>query len=265
MRILVSNDDGIYSSGLWALVKRLKEVGEVIVVAPDREQSATGTQVTLRQPLRVQKTHPLISGIEAYSVEGSPCDCVILGLAKLIAEPVDLVVSGINHGLNLGDDVLISGTVGAALQGYLRSIPSIAISIPVTTEEPANLDSAACITMEVARRIKNGDIARNSFLNINIPDLPLSRINELRVTPLAHKTHIETVEEGHDGRKRYFWLRRRQLSPADNQETDIWAIENGYISISALHERLFQQPSFTLEDAETSGILKAAKDYQERV
>nr|A5FR64.1 RecName: Full=5'-nucleotidase SurE; AltName: Full=Nucleoside 5'-monophosphate phosphohydrolase [Dehalococcoides mccartyi BAV1] len=265
MRILVSNDDGIYSPGLWALVKRLKEVGEVIVVAPDREQSATGTQVTLRQPLRVQKTHPLIPGIEAYAVEGSPCDCVILGLAKLITEPVDLVVSGINHGLNLGDDVLISGTVGAALQGYLRNIPSIAVSIPVTMEEPENLDSAACITAEVSRRIQNGDITKNSFLNINIPDLPLSQIEELRVTPLAHKTHIETVEEGHDGRKRYFWLRRRQLSSADNKKTDIWAIENGYITISALHERLFQQPVFTLKDAETAGILAAARSCQDKI
>ncbi|MDN4185669.1 MAG: 5'/3'-nucleotidase SurE [Dehalococcoides mccartyi] len=263
MKILVSNDDGIYSSGLWALVKRLKEVGEVVVVAPDREQSATGTQVTLRQPLRVQKTHPLIPGIEAYSVEGSPCDCVIMGLAKLITEPVDLVVSGINHGLNLGDDVLISGTVGAALQGYLRNIPSIAISIPVTAEEPENLDSAACITAEIARRIQSGHISKNSFLNINTPDLPLCRINELRVTPLAHKTHIETVEEGHDGRKRYFWLRRRQLSPADNNETDIWAVENGLISISALHERLFQQPPFMLEDTETAGILASARALQD--
>jgi len=116
MQILITNDDGILSPGLWALAAELKSIARVVVVAPDREQSASGTAVSLRQPLRVQKIPPSISGVEAYSVEGTPCDSVILALGRLIKGEVNLVVSGINQGYNLGDDILISGTVGAALQ-----------------------------------------------------------------------------------------------------------------------------------------------------
>ena len=122
MQILVTNDDGIFSPGLWALVAELKSIARVVVVAPDMEQSASGTAVSLRQPLRVQKISPVVSGVEAYSVEGTPCDSVILALGKLIKDEVSLVVSGINQGHNLGDDIHISGTVGAALQGYLRGL-----------------------------------------------------------------------------------------------------------------------------------------------
>ena len=126
MRILVSNDDGIYAEGIWVLARHLSQLAAVIVVAPDREQSAVGTAVSLRKPLRVQKILPLYPGIEAYSVEGTPSDSVILALGKIISRRVDLVVSGINQGSNLGEDVLISGTVGAALSAYLRSFPAMA-------------------------------------------------------------------------------------------------------------------------------------------
>ena len=125
MRVLVTNDDGIFAPGLWILVKELKSIARVVVVAPDREQSAIGTAVTLRQPLRVQRVSPLVPGVETYSVEGTPGDSVILALGKLIKSRVDLVISGINQGPNLGDDVLISGTVAAALQGYLRGLPPL--------------------------------------------------------------------------------------------------------------------------------------------
>ena len=111
MKILVTNDDGIFAQGLWALVKELKSIGQVVVVAPDREQSAIGTAVTLRQPIRVQRVTPLAPGIETYSVEGTPADSIILALGKLVKGRVDLVISGINQGLNLGDNVLISGTL----------------------------------------------------------------------------------------------------------------------------------------------------------
>jgi len=141
MKILVTNDDGIFASGLWTLVRELKSIAQVVVVAPDREQSATGTAVTLRQPLRVQRVAPMVTDIEAFSVEGTPCDSVILALGKLMKNSADLVISGINQGPNLGDDILISGTVGAALQGYLRGLPALAIS--VAGAEKAYLDNAA--------------------------------------------------------------------------------------------------------------------------
>ena len=128
MKILVTNDDGVFAEGLWALVRELKSFARVVVVAPDREQSAIGTAITLIHPLRVQKVRSPVSEVEAYSVQGTPADSVILALEKMVVDKADLVISGINQGLNLGNDVLISGTVGAALQGYLRGFPAMAVS-----------------------------------------------------------------------------------------------------------------------------------------
>ena len=128
MKILVTNDDGIFADGLWTLVRELKSIAEVVVVAPDREQSAIGTAVTLRQPLRIQKIKSMVPEVETYSIDGTPSDSVILALEKLIKNRVDVVVSGINPSPNLGEDVHISGTVGAALQAYLHGFPALAIS-----------------------------------------------------------------------------------------------------------------------------------------
>ena len=127
MKILVTNDDGIYRRGLWALAAELQRVAEVVVVAPDREQSAVGAAITLHQPLHYTEVEPMVAGIKAYSVAGTPSDSVILALGML--EDVGMVFSGINEGANLGNDVLLSGTVGAALQGYFHGLPSIALSM----------------------------------------------------------------------------------------------------------------------------------------
>jgi len=129
LKILAINDDGVYSPGLWAAVEALRDVAEVVVVAPDREQSGVGTAITLSQPIRATKVVPRVSGIDTYAVEGTPSDSAIVALESLIEGPVDLVVSGINQGANMGNDVFISGTMGAALQGFFRDIPAIAISV----------------------------------------------------------------------------------------------------------------------------------------
>ena len=239
MKILITNDDGIASAELWALAKELKDIADVVVVTPDREQSATGTAVTLRQPLRVQKVIPLVPGVEAYSVEGTGSDSVILALGKLISGGVDLVVSGINQGLNLGDDVLISGTVGAALQGYLRGIPAIAVSI--ATASSPHLNNAARLTALLAQKINNRALPPDVFLNINLPDLPLADIKGIKVTERAHQTHIDTVKEGHDGRREYYWLVRQKLNVDADENTDTLALEQGYISITPLHSTLFRK------------------------
>jgi 5'-nucleotidase len=240
MQILVTNDDGISAPGLWTLVRELKSVARVVVVAPDREQSATGTAVTLRQPLRVQKVTPMVTDVEAYSVEGTPCDSVILALGKLMKNRSDMVISGINQGPNLGDDILISGTVGAALQGYLRGLPSLAIS--VANAGKAYLDNAAKLAILLAKRIDDSDLLKDIFLNINLPDLPLAEIKGIKITQPAHKSHIDTVEEGHDGRQKYYWLVRQKLSTNTDESTDIQALEQGNISITALHKALFGKP-----------------------
>jgi 5'-nucleotidase len=233
MRVLVSNDDGIYADGIWILARQLSKVAQVIIVAPDREQSAVGTAVSLRKPLRVQKIIPLYPEIEAYSVEGTPSDSVIVALGKVIKEKVDLVISGINHGTNLGEDVLISGTVGAALSAYLRNFPAIAISSERTNTD--YLDEVGRFTALLARRIGEYRLPTNLFLNVNIPNLPLKDIKNVKITSLARKSHVNTVEEGHDGRRAYYTLMRAEVNHQADKRTDIWAINQGNISISPLH------------------------------
>ena len=174
MRVLVTNDDGISAPGLWTLVNELRNIAQVVVVAPDREQSAIGTAVTLRQPLRILRAKPIVPEVETYSVEGTPADSVILALGKLVTDKVDLVVSGINQGPNLGDDVLISGTVGAALQGYLRGLPALAISTEAV--DSPYLNTAANLAALLASKINSDVLSPRVFLNVNLPNLPLAEI-----------------------------------------------------------------------------------------
>ena len=254
MKILVTNDDGIYSPGLWELVKELKNIAQVVVVAPDREQSAIGTAVTLRQPLRVQKVKPMVAGVETYAVEGTPADSVILALSKLVKDRVDLVIAGINQGLNLGDDVLISGTVGAALQGYLRGFPAVAISLAEANSP--YLDNAAKLAALLAKKIDTGALPTNIFLNVNLPNLPLVKIKGVKITNLASRSHIDTVEEGHDGKRKYYWLVRQKINKDTDRETDIWAIEQDSVSITPLHITLLNRPSPAITDSLCSDLLQ---------
>ena len=258
MRILVSNDDGIFAQGLWLLVKELRKIAQVVVVAPDREQSAIGTAVTLHQPLRVQKVMPMVPEVETYSVEGTPADSVILALGKLVKNKIALVVSGINHGSNLGEDVLISGTVGAALQGYLHHLPALAIS--VAPRDNSHLDNAAELAVLLAKKIESNALPTNIFLNVNLPNLPLAKIKGIKITRLASESHIDTVEEGHDGRRKYYWLIRQETSKDTDKETDMWAIEQGNISITPLHTNLLHQPSPLLPDNLCSDLLQELRD-----
>ena len=236
MRILVTNDDGVYAMGLWTLVRALSEVGEVVVVAPDREQSAVGTSVTLHQPLRAREIKPLVEGIKSYCVEGTPADSVILALKRLIDDKVDLVASGINEGSNLGNDVLISGTVGAALQGYLNGIPSIALSVAAL--EDIHLDAAARLAVVMARIIEANALPREILLNINLPNLPLSQIQGVEITQLGRRSYGDVIEEGHDGKRKYYWIVRGKPEWEPEEGTDIWALLNDRISITPLHSNL---------------------------
>ncbi len=233
MKILVTNDDGIYAQGLWVLARELSKIAQVAVVAPDREQSALGTAVSLHHPLRVQKVSPLLPGIETYSVQGTPADSVILALGKLIKGKIALVVSGINQGPNLGEDVLISGTVGAALLGYLRGLPALAVS--AAGSDNLHLDDAAKFMALLAEKIVSHALPANIFLNVNLPDLPLAEIREIKITRLGTSSHVDTVEEGHDGKRAYYWLVRRKANKQAEKKTDIWAINRGNISITPLH------------------------------
>ena len=260
MRVLVTNDDGIFAEGLWALVKGLKNIAQVIVVAPIKEQSAVGTAVTLSQPLRVQKVSLVAPEVETYSVEGTPSDCIILALEKLIKKRVDLVVSGINHGLNLGDDALISGTVSAALQGYLRGFPALAISIG--TVDGLQLDNAAKLAALLAEKVASKMLPSNILLNVNLPDLPPAKIRGAQITQLASRSHIDTVEEGNDGRRQYYWLVRQKTDRIADDQTDIWAVERGDISITPLHTSLLNRSAPAIPSNLCAHLLQRLRQYQ---
>ncbi len=254
MKILLTNDDGMFAPGLWTLVKELKSIAQVVVVAPDREQSAIGTAVTLRQPLRVQRVRPMVAEVETYAVEGTPADSVLLALGKLVGNKIDMVISGINQGVNLGDDVLISGTVSAALQGYLRGFPALAISTAAV--DSLYLDNAAKLATLLAKKIDDNALPTNILLNVNLPNLPLAKIKGVKITRLASRSHTDTVEEGHDGKKAYYWLVRQKANKSTSEKSDIWAIEQGNISITPLHTNLSQKPSPPLPDSLFSELLQ---------
>jgi 5'-nucleotidase len=255
VRILVSNDDGIYADGIWTLARELSRIARVVIVAPDREQSAVGTATTLRKPLRVQKISPLIPNVESYSVEGSPSDSVIVALGKIIVEKVDLVVSGVNQGSNLGEDVLISGTVGAALAAYLRGYPAIAISSE-TWHEPYLSDAARVAALLAGRLNPPHLVSNNLLLNVNIPNLPLKEYKGIKITRLAHKSHVNTVDEGHDGRKSYYMLMRESVNNQVDKHSDIWAHNQGNISITPL--QFFPEARYPLSSLSrlTEGFLE---------
>jgi 5'-nucleotidase len=270
MRILLSNDDGVYAEGLWILAKQLSKIAEVTIAAPDREQSAVGTAVTLRKPLRVQKIASGIPGVEAYGVEGTPSDAVIVALGKVVTEKIDLVISGINQGSNLGEDVLISGTVGAALAAYLRGFNAMAVScgkyftvenktgsqiVQPQLDGPFLSDISRFIGI-LAGRIGRVKISSPLFLNVNFPDIPLAEVNGVQITRLAHKSHVNTVEEGHDGKRSYYMLIRQTVNEQADKRTDIWAVNQGKVSITPL--RIFPENRFSpaMLDELTAGLLE---------
>jgi 5'-nucleotidase len=242
LKILLINDDGIYAPGLWAAAKALRSVGELFVVAPDREQSGVGASLTLHAPLRV-RTVPVNSLLEsdgespfevtAYSAEGTPGDCAILGLEKLVGK-VDLVVSGINSGSNLGWDTIVSGTVGGAIQGFVRGYPTIAISVG-SVRDPI-FDGAARLLGLVALRLRESPPDFPLFLNINVPSLQLDRLAGVQVTKLGGRSYGESVREEGVGAQRKYWISRdRPLGSTAQEGTDSWAVRNNQISITPLH------------------------------
>jgi 5'-nucleotidase len=232
MKILVTNDDGIYAPGLWAAVEALAGMAEVVVVAPDREQSGTGTAVTLNEPIRAVEIVPMVEGTKTFAVEGTPADAVILALETLVGE-VDLVVAGINSGANLGADVMISGTVGAALQGYNRGIQSIAIS--VASLRNVRFDSAAAVLASLAQQVAEGAVSATVLLNVNVPPMIREDITGVDVTRLAGRRYADTVKLGDDGKRPYYWITRTR--PAWNVEegTDVWSVRHRRISVTPLN------------------------------
>lgn len=228
MKILISNDDGIRAAGLNALRESLQDQHQLYVVAPDRERSATGHKITLDRPLRVKEwTYPGSDTI-GWEVDGTPADCVKLGLEALLPEPPDLVISGINFGPNLGTDVLYSGTVSAAVEGMINDIPSIAISL--ASHEFCDFTFSSEIIKKIVS-IMDGGLSARTLLNINTPPCTPRGI---KVTRLGDRRYVNIFDKRIDPRGRvYFWMAGEPFDlDKDDPETDVWAIRGGYISIT---------------------------------
>lgn len=234
-RILVTNDDGIQAPGLQALVQALRTVGEVTVVAPEHEQSAVGHAITMHKPLRAR----LLDSAEGpwWAVNGTPADCVGLGIRKLIEGGPDLVVAGINRGANLGEDVLYSGTVSAATEAVILGVPAFAVSNVSFTSD--DYRAAAAFAVDLAVRLLRHPLPLPTFLNVNVPDLPPERIAGVRVTRQGWRVYRSTYVERVDPRGRpYYWLGAERPEDEPVPGTDIAAIQAGYIAVTPQHPDL---------------------------
>jgi 5'-nucleotidase len=240
MKILVTNDDGIEADSLWTLVGELRKIAQVVVVAPESERSAIGTAVSLFSPLHVEKYTPPIDGVIAYLTDGTPSDCVILGHGKLVPD-INMVVSGINPGPNYGEDVFISGTVGAAMQGYTRGLPALSVSSSSFEAGKDSLSAGARVAAMLVKRMAEEDFPR-IFFNLNVPDLPLEKVGEVKLTSLARSSHINMVSEHNEGSIKQYRMTRERVVGTEAEGTDIQAILQGNMSLTPLYTSLFDKP-----------------------
>lgn len=232
MRILISNDDGINSAGIHALAEALMGLGEVFIVAPDRDQSAASHALNLHRPLRIEE----ISN-HVYSVDGTPTDCINLAVNGILKDKKpDLLVSGINKGENLGDDITYSGTVSAAIEGTLLGIPSIAVSaVSNVGRNDFSFDTASHYTLLVAKQILRMPLPRGTLLNLNVPNLPKDEIRGIRVTRQGKRVYGEPIVENVDPRgRKYYWIGGNELRSLDIENSDITAIKQGYVSVTPI-------------------------------
>ena len=236
MRVLLTNDDGIMAPGIQKLAEKMARFAEVVIVAPHEERSATGHGITIWDPIRLKEmTFPGIS--KAYSISGTPADCVKLAVQELVKDKFDLVISGINNGSNLGTDVLYSGTVSAAIEGAILGIPSIAVS--VASHDILEYDTAAEIALLISKSIITnlGSLPTDTLLNVNVPAVGKEDIKGFKITRLGVREYENVFDRRLDPRGNvYYWL-KGNVKPHrhGNSEIDIVAIEQNYISLTPLH------------------------------
>ena len=231
MIILVSNDDGIQSTGIQTLAKALKKIpdAKIIVVAPDREKSAASHSLTLHRPLRILSPQK-----DQYAISGTPTDCITLGIYQILKKKPDLIVSGINHGANLGDDVHYSGTVSAAMEGAINGVPSIAVSLVMKSEKP-KFDVAANFAAKLTKAVLKNKLPPGLVLNVNVPELPKNKIKGYVYSKLGKRNYGDIIVENLDPRgKKYYWIGGDQRSYEDIPGSDCNAILEGKIAITPI-------------------------------
>lgn len=246
MKILISNDDGVFAPGLAILAKAMQELGDIIVIAPDRNRSGASNSLTLTQPLRV---HTLDNGF--MSVEGTPTDCVHLALTGLLDEvEPDIVISGINAGANLGDDILYSGTVAAAIEGRFLGYPALAISLAGKNHTDfKHYETAAIIAKQLVVKLQKDPLPAHTILNINVPDVPLAELRGMAICRLGTRHRAEPTIRGIDPRgHNIYWIGLAGPEQDAGPSTDFHAIAEGYVAITPLqldltHYQAFEQLS----------------------
>ncbi len=230
MRVLLTNDDGIDAKGIKTLYNHFKPLGEVYIVAPERERSASGHGITVHKPLRANEIEE-----HQFAVSGTPADCVKIALEALLPIQPDLIISGINLGANLGTDVLYSGTVSAAIEGILANIPSIAISL-LSQSKTASFETAATVAVRLCELLITKKFPTDTLLNVNVPDCSLEDIKGLKVTTLGIRRYKNSIEERKDPRgNSYYWLGGKVEDIVDRDDTDVSAVVKNFVSVTPVH------------------------------
>lgn len=242
MNILLSNDDGYQAPGLMMLARQLSEVGEIVVVAPDQDRSGASNSLTLVNPLRARTME---NGF--IRVDGTPTDCVHLAITGLLDREPDLVVSGINAGPNMGDDVLYSGTVAAATEGRFLGLPAIAISM--NSHNPEHFETGARVAETLVRRLAETPLSESVILNVNVPDIPYDELQGIVSTRLGHRHKAEPVIKSHDPRgKTIYWVGPAGAEQDAGPGTDFHALRQGFVSVTPLHVDLTRHSALPVLD-----------------
>jgi len=226
--ILVTNDDGVYAPGIRALFAEMQTLGRAIIVAPERDKSAVSHSLTMNRPLRVRELET-----DVYTLDGTPTDCISIGMNKVLAAHPDLIVSGINPGVNLGDDISYSGTVSAAIEGTMYNIASLAFSL--AGEAPFDFTAAAQIAGKLAEQAMSEGLPENTLLNVNVPDCKENEIQGIRYTRQGRRVYKNAIQETFDpwGRKHY-WIGGGTVHWSGGNATDEHAVREGYISVTPI-------------------------------
>ena len=232
MHILISNDDGYKSKGIQVLINELKKIAQITVVAPSRNRSGASSSLSLDRSIKVTKKEDSF-----YFLSGTPTDCVHIALTGLMQTLPDMVISGINHGPNLGDDTIYSGTVAAAIEGYLLDIPSFAISMG--SVNPKHFETAAKVTSDLIKLYNKKKVSSASLLNINVPDIPYNELKGLEVTRLGKRHAAEkAMEKKHTQKESLYWIGEVGQPNDGGPGTDFYALKNNLVSISPIHPDL---------------------------
>jgi 5'-nucleotidase len=253
--ILVTNDDGVYSPGIQMLAKRLRELDHVVIVAPDRERSAAGHSMTLHRPLLIEEIKE-----DIFSVNGTPTDCVNIAVKGLLKETPKLVVSGINKGPNLGDDITYSGTVAGAMEAILLGIPALAVS--VVARKDFRFAEAAEVALGISRRVLEKGLPVGTLLNINVPNASVRDLKGTAITRLGKRIyHQMTVERVDPRGKKYYWIGGGEPDWEREPGTDFDAVDRNLVSVTPLHLDLTDHASFEkLRSLETIGYVSPASN-----